>query len=83
MIDSDVSPKAQATLRILAWWSSGARPVVAGPWHIAGAIGEPSMQGYADAAKALAELQAAGRIRKIKPSPFAKDRQTAFWELCA
>ena len=78
-----MSPQARDTLCIMSRWAKDGHSCVAGPWHIAGAIGEPSMQGYADAAKALAELQAAGRIRKIKPSPFAKDRQTAFWELCA
>ena len=76
-----MSPHAHDTLRIMAHWSKDRHPCVAGPWHIARALGDRSQQGYAEAAKALTELQAAGRIRRIKPSPGAKDRQTAYWEI--
>ena len=76
-----MSPQAHDALRIMSHWSSDGHPCVAGPWHIARALGDRSQQGYADAATALAELQAAGRIRKIGPSTGAKDRQTAYWEI--
>ena len=82
------SPAADA-LAIMRHWAGPSGIVIAGPWHLARASGDPSQQGYADAQAALSELTDAGAIRRLAsawPLGFrsdrpAKDRRTAKYEL--
>ena len=82
------SPAAD-TLALMRRWAGPNSTVWVGPWHLAGAWGDPSAQGYADAQAALSELIDAGAIRHLAsawPPGFrsdrpARDRRTAKYEL--